>query len=181
MKRYKDLNLAVIRDELGLDFAHWTYQRGMCSCCYGPLDLPRLYWRKDLRQKTDEELEEMDYTYVLFKNASNGSGCVKRNNIIDDYTCISWYCPQAMIEKFCYLLARQLDEDYMILVPENNLVCVNIRTKKMFARGKELAMDSLDEYKAVIICGDRDVTVFKEEFDQWADEMIGEKETLSCR
>lgn len=32
--QYGDLNLKKIRDDNEFDFAHFTYQRGMCSCCY---------------------------------------------------------------------------------------------------------------------------------------------------
>lgn len=46
MKKYGDLKLSKLRDELGLDFAHYTYLRGQCSCCYGPLDMSARYWRK---------------------------------------------------------------------------------------------------------------------------------------
>ena len=43
--KYGELNLKKIREDNDLDFAHFTYQRGMCSCCYGPWDLPARYWR----------------------------------------------------------------------------------------------------------------------------------------
>lgn len=33
--KYKELNLKKIREDNDLDFAHFTYQKGMCSCCYG--------------------------------------------------------------------------------------------------------------------------------------------------
>lgn len=73
LKRYKDLNLKEIREKTGIDFAHFTFQPGMCSCCYGPEDLPSLYW-KDRRIKHD------NYSYILFKNADNGSGSVTKND-----------------------------------------------------------------------------------------------------
>lgn len=71
MKIYSDLDLKAIRDEVGLDFAHFTYQRGMCSCCYGPKNLPKMYWKNKTIPAHD------NYTYLLFKNADNGSGIVR--------------------------------------------------------------------------------------------------------
>lgn len=47
--KYKDLDLRAIMEAENLDFAHWTYQRGQCSCCYGPEDQPRRYWRNGNR------------------------------------------------------------------------------------------------------------------------------------
>ena len=37
--KYQELNLKKIREDNGLDFAHFTYLRNMCSCCSTPLDL----------------------------------------------------------------------------------------------------------------------------------------------
>lgn len=119
--QYKDLNLKKIRDDNGLDFAHFTYQKGMCSCCYGPRDLPKRYWRGNTIPDDD-----YDYTYLLFKNADNGSGHVKRTDEIEDYTCISWDFPMEKLEKICKDLQAQLGEEYVVLMPTDELTCISI-------------------------------------------------------
>lgn len=119
--QYGDLNLKKIRDDNGLDFAHFTYQRGMCSCCYGPRDLPKKYWRGNVIPDDD-----YDYTYLLFKNADNGSGHVKRADEIDNYTCIEWDFPMEKLEKVCKDLQEQLGDKYVVLMPTNTYTCIQI-------------------------------------------------------
>ena len=120
--QYGDLNLKKIRDDNGLDFAHFTYQRGMCSCCYGPKDLPKRYWRGNVIPADDYD----DYTYLLFKNADNGSGHVKRTDEIDNHTCIGWEFPMEKMEKICRDLQEQLGDKYVVLMPTNTHTCISI-------------------------------------------------------
>lgn len=122
--KYKDLNLKKIREDNDLDFAHFTYQKGMCSCCYGPWDLPKRYWRGGVVQS-----REKDVQYILFKNADNGSGVVKRDDEIDDYTCISWDFPIEKLENVCKDLQAQLGDEYVVLKPKNELSCILIFKK----------------------------------------------------
>lgn len=119
--QYKDLNLKKIRDDNGLDFAHFTYQRGMCSCCYGPRDLPKRYWRGNTIPADDYE-----YAYLLFKNADNGSGHVKSTDEIKDYTCIGWDFPMEKLEKVCKDLQAQLGDEYVVLMPTDKYTCICI-------------------------------------------------------
>lgn len=119
--QYGDLNLKKIRDDNGLDFAHFTYQRGMCSCCYGPRDLPKRYWRGNVIPEDD-----YDYTYLLFKNSDNGSGHVKRSDEIDNYTCIEWDFPMEKLEKVCKDLQEQLGDKYVVLMPTDTYTCIQI-------------------------------------------------------
>lgn len=119
--QYGDLNLKKIRDDNGIDFAHFTYQRGMCSCCYGPKDLPKRYWRGNIIPNDD-----YDYTYLLFKNADNGSGHVKRTDEIKNHTCIEWYFPMEKLEKICKDLQEQLGDEYVVLMPTDTLTCIGI-------------------------------------------------------
>lgn len=93
--KYKDLDLKKIRENNDLDFAHYTYKNGMCSCCYGPKDLPKRYWKGGAIPEHD------DYTYLLFKNAKNGSGIVKRDDEIEDYQCVNWEFPIEKLENVC--------------------------------------------------------------------------------
>jgi hypothetical protein len=119
--QYGDLNLKKIRDDNGLDFAHFTYQRGMCSCCYGPRDLTKRYWRGNVIHEDD-----YDYTYLLFNNADNGSGHVKRTDEIDNYTCIEWGFPMEKLEKVCKDLQEQLGDKYVVLMPTDTYTCIQI-------------------------------------------------------
>ena len=119
--QYKDLNLKKIRDDNDLDFAHFTYQRGMCSCCYGPRDLPKRYWRGNTIPE-----DSYDYTYLLFKNADNGSGHVKKTDEIEDYTCIEWDFPMEKMEKICKDLQTQLGDEYVVAMPKDKFSCILI-------------------------------------------------------
>lgn len=124
--QYKDLNLKKIRDDNGLDFAHFTYQRGMCSCCYGPKDLPKRYWRGNTIPADDYD----DYTYLLFKNADNGSGHVKRTDEIENYTCIEWDFPIEKLKKICMDLQEQLPDYYTVMMPPSESECIIIFKNK---------------------------------------------------
>lgn len=121
--QYKDLNLKKIRDDNGLDFAHFTYQRGMCSCCYGPRDLPKRYWRGN-----SIPADDYDYTYLLFNNADNGSGHVKGTDEIADYTCVGWDFPMEKLEKVCKDLQAQLGDEYVVMMPTSEYKCIVILT-----------------------------------------------------
>ena len=121
--KYKDLNLKKIREDNDLDFAHFTYKNGMCSCCYGPKDLPKRYWRNNTIPEGD------DYTYILFKNANNGSGTVKRDDEIKHYQCISWQFPIEKLEKVCRDLQGQFGDEYVVLMPTNGFYCILVCKK----------------------------------------------------
>lgn len=125
MKTYRDLNLRAIRESCDLDFAHYTYKRGQCSCCYGPKDMAPLYWKN--RKIPDGR----DYTYILFKNAWNGSGSItNKDQEIKNNTCISYrFRDNTQKEQFCRELAAQLDSDYVVAVPKRNNTCIIIFTK----------------------------------------------------
>jgi hypothetical protein len=116
--KYKDLNLKKIREDNDLDFAHFTYQKGMCSCCYGPKDLPKKYWKDGVIPEHD------NYTYLLFKNADNGSGHVKRDDDIDELTYIEWDFPEEKLESVCRDLQKQFSDEYVVLVPKSTAFCI---------------------------------------------------------
>lgn len=119
---YKELNLSAIRQKNNLDFAHYTYRPGQCSCCYGPKDLAKKYWKN----KTIPEHD--DYTYLLFKNAYNGSGYVKATDTIKDGVCISWDFPEEKLVDVCKDLQEQLGDNYIVLMPKNHMHCIIIAT-----------------------------------------------------
>ena len=124
MKQYKHLNLAAIRKTLDIDFAHYTFLRGQCSCCYGPDDMPARYWKNGIVK------DSRDASYILFKNATNGSGIVNRNSWITDNTYILYdnLTPE-QISNFCKLLQEQLDSDYLVLEPVDTMRCICIKCK----------------------------------------------------
>lgn len=123
MMTYGDLNLRELRDACGIDFAHFTYLPKMCSCCHSPKDLPSLYW------KNREIPEGDDYTYILFKNAENGSGIVRKKDVIEDYECVGYDLNKDtdLILKVVKLLQEQLGEDYWVQVPKDSYQCIIIR------------------------------------------------------
>ena len=116
--KYRDLCLKQIREANDLDFAHFTYQIGMCSCCYDPKHLPKRYWKDGIIPEHD------DYTYLLFKNADNGSGIVRRDDIIEGGTCIEWGFPEEKLENVCRDLQKQLSDEYVVLVPKSHFYCI---------------------------------------------------------
>lgn len=119
MKTYGDLNLKAIREACGLDFAHYTYQKNQCSCCYGPQDQPKRYWLNGIIPEHD------NYSFVLFKNAYNGSGTVTKSNIIEDYTCIEHkFNTTEQAHQFCKLLKEQLGNDYVVTYRNNEFTVV---------------------------------------------------------
>ena len=120
---YKELNLKKIREDNDLDFAHFTYQRGMCSCCYGPWDLPKRYWRDGKVQARYKDVQ-----YILFKNADNGSGVVKRDDELccHSYECIAWEFPIEKLENVCKDLQKQVGDEYVVLKPKDTMGCILI-------------------------------------------------------
>ena len=108
---YKDLNLKKVRDDNDLDFAHFTYKKNQCSCCYGPKDMAKRYW------KNGTIPEGNDYTYILFKNAYNGSGRVQRTDVIKPVTHVQWRFPVEKLKSVCISLKEQFDDNFKVLVP----------------------------------------------------------------
>ncbi len=132
--RYNELNLKALREECGLDFAHYTYLRGMCSCCHGPKDLPARYWKNGkVSEKRaydgcfDPNHEPNgEYTYILFKNACNGSGQVKSADEFKDIQNVEWGFPWKMMNKVCKALQFQVGDGYKVVKPDGPLRCITI-------------------------------------------------------
>lgn len=140
MMKYGDLDLKRLREECGLDFAHYTYLRNQCSCCYGPRDLPAKYWHNHIIKPEGEEIQ-----YILFKNANNGSGAVSAGDTIcipsksqrkwgvlssHVRVYILWNFPEEKMDKVLACLRRQLDEDYHIVRPKDSWECITICLKE---------------------------------------------------
>lgn len=137
--QYKDLDLKHLMKVCDIDFAHFTYLKNQCSCCYGPMDLPARYWRNGKKPPkyvpgTEEYNnegkviggKETDYEYILFKNAHNGSGAVTRNEEIKTPQYIEWSMSRDKLKLVCAELQRQLGTNYYVDVPESDDYCIVI-------------------------------------------------------
>lgn len=120
MFTYGDLDLKHLREVCDIDFAHFTYQKNQCSCCFGPKDLPKIYWRNNTIPDGD------NYTFILFKNANNGSGVVTSNTKFKDYQCINWNMSWEKLEKVIEELRRQIPKEYKIIKPIHSFRCIEI-------------------------------------------------------
>lgn len=139
-KLYGNLDLKSIREECGLDFAHFTFKKGMCSCCYGPTDLPARYWHNNqiLHDKTSyeaynrvsEAVSDDEFTYLLFKNADNGSGHVRRDTPLKKVGYVCWGFPMSRMPKVCQMLQEQVGDEYEVIPPKNSLECITIKEKE---------------------------------------------------
>lgn len=125
--KYKDLNLKHLREVCDIDFAHYTYKRGQCSCCYGPKDLPSMYWRN---RKVLVDVDYDDISYILFKNADNGSGIRKANDELNRTEFISWNLTPEQLDKVITELKRQVGNEYDVIYPENKYVCIKLIRKE---------------------------------------------------
>lgn len=132
--KYKDLNLAKIRDDNSLDFAHYTFLRGQCSCCYGPKDLPSKYWRNNVIAEESNNT----YSYLLFNNAENGKGCVKASDDIREYQAIFWRFPEEKLYSVCESLQEQFGDKYAVLIPKTKNYCIVIASKQSMRLQQEL-------------------------------------------
>lgn len=119
--QYKDLNLNKLRDDNGLDFAHYTYLKDMCTCCYNPLDFPKKYWRNGEKTKTIDEAQ-----YILFQNADNGSGYVQNTDEIRDIQYVYWQFPMEKMEMVCKDLQQQFGDEYVVAMPQDNSTSIMI-------------------------------------------------------
>lgn len=124
--KYKDLNLRHLREVCDIDFAHYTYKRGMCSCCYGPKDLPSIYWRN---RKILTDVDYDDISYILFKNADNGSGCVKAEDNMRRIECIAWNLTPEQLDKVIAELEKQVGDEYDVERPNNKYTCIILKKK----------------------------------------------------
>lgn len=125
--KYRDLNLRHLREVCDIDFAHYTYKRGQCSCCYGPKDLPPMYWR---HRKVLVDVDYDDISYILFKNADNGGGIRRANDELDRIEFIEWNLTPEQLDKVIAELKRQVGDEYDVIYPESKLVCIKLVRKE---------------------------------------------------
>ena len=126
--QYKDLNLRKLREECGIDFAHYTYINDMCSCCYGPSDFPAKYWHEG---KVKDRHEDM--SYILFKNANNGSGQVMKNHVLSNKKTIyiSWRLSDEQLDAVCAELEAQVGTEFDVIKPKSDMFCIELRRKDL--------------------------------------------------
>lgn len=133
--RYKDLDLKKLREDAHIDFAHYTYEKGMCSCCYGPTDFPEKYWNTASYEIAQNDAT-YNYSYLLFKNADNGSGRVKASDLIGakNPVYIEWRMPSHKLDIVCDALQEQLDAEFIVIRPETDNQCIELRRFKQALR-----------------------------------------------
>lgn len=127
--QYKDLKLRTLREKCGLDFAHYTFLKNMCSCCYGPSDFPAKYWHNNNIKDTSEE----DISYILFKNADNGSGRVARTDCLSDKKriYIQWRLSDEQLDAVCAELEAQVGTEFDVIKPKSDMFCIELRRKDL--------------------------------------------------
>lgn len=137
--RYCDLNLQEIREKNDLDFAHYTYRKGMSSCCYGPLDLAKKYWRNNeipsnkvsySPNNDDTTVADNEYTYLLFKNADNCGGHVCGTDEIGEVELIEWGFPISKLDSVCKDLQEMFGAEFRVVKPDNAYRCIVVRRNK---------------------------------------------------
>jgi hypothetical protein len=123
--KYKDLDLKGLREKCDIDFAHYTYKSDQCSCCYGPKDLPKRYWR-------DGVIKDAGYSFILFKNANNGSGVVKRDDYLSYQStiCISWNLSDKQLNAVVRELRKQVGSEFIVSKPTNEYTCIILKRRK---------------------------------------------------
>lgn len=127
--KYSQLNLKEVREKANLDFAHFTYKKGQCSCCFGPEDLPSIYWKnKEVIPMEDVRWLNNEVSYILFKNASNGSGIVTKNDTIEEHTNIEYdVSDMEQLKLVVDELNKQLNPNGLTAkMPENFSKCIEI-------------------------------------------------------
>lgn len=140
IKTYKDLRIDDLRKETDIDFAHYTYKKGQCSCCYGPSDQASIHW-KDRKIRDDEDVQ-----YILFKNADNGSGAVKANDIVSDVEFIRWSLTDENLEKVCVALSKHFGEDFIVIKPSSDKITI-ITIRKNIEPKVEHSFYTYEKYK----------------------------------
>lgn len=111
--KYGDLNLGKLRDDCGLDFAHYTYKKNQCSCCYGPRDQARIHWRNQTI------IADGEISYILYKNAYNCGGCVSKEDEVNLIDYVSWSMPDTLLPIVCKELSRQYGKEFRVFQPKN--------------------------------------------------------------
>lgn len=110
VKKFKDLKLKKLLNKL--DFAHFTYKDGMCTCCFTPMDFDAKYWKNEKIKTKYKKLNKLNSSevddklqYILFRNA--------------DLT----YVNLTYVIKY---LETTLDDNYIVEKPKTEFDFINI-------------------------------------------------------
>lgn len=128
--KYNQLNLKQLCKDAGIDFAHYTFLPGMCSCCHGPLDFPTRYWVNG-KKGYEAAVESDKYSYIIFKNSYNFNGVAKGADEIKDKTMIMWNLKtKKQLKAVCKALRAQLGSEYIVIEPKTEALCIEIHKRK---------------------------------------------------
>ena len=77
-------------------------------------------------------IKDDDYTYILFKNANNGSGSVKRDDYLSDQSqiCISWHLNDKQLNAVVRELRKQVGTEFIVSKPDNDYMCIVLKRRK---------------------------------------------------
>lgn len=109
------------------------------------MPVPAKYWAKGKKtkkinvtrdQKGDINSYQWDrdtneIPFILFKNANNGCGVINSlEEPIKDYTLIEHhFVSKEQKHQVCEMLQYQLSEEYVVVEPDDKLVCIVIRMR----------------------------------------------------
>ena len=94
-----------------------------------------LFWVHPHRKLHTRNKKKLDagnkaFTYILFKNACNSSGSVKKKDPIKDFQCISYnVTDDAQLQLICDELQKQLGDDFIVFRPKTYKTCIMIINK----------------------------------------------------
>lgn len=118
---YRDLDLAKLRNECGLDFAHYTYKKGMCPHRCGPKDLPKKYWKDGIIP------HDSNFTFILFNNSDEENGTVCSDDVIGDNVHIMYrFDSDDQMKKVCKHLSAMLGYEYQVIESDGDLVIKHV-------------------------------------------------------
>ena len=132
--QYKDLDLKTLREKCDLDFAHYTYGKDQCSCCYGPRDMPAKYW------KNGKVSDKTNIEYILFKNAYNGSGAVTGNDYLAEQQniYIGWHIEsEEKLNKVIHMLREQVGREFIVSKPKDIYTCIVLKRRNKMKEPKK--------------------------------------------
>jgi hypothetical protein len=147
---YGDLDLKSLMKECDIDFAHYTYGKNQCTCCYGPRQMPKRFWRNG------KIAENNDFEYILFKNAYNCGGSKKPTDTLacypemytssdKEHIFIAWRInTPEKLKRVKKALEKQVGSEFKVEIPDDDRYCI-LLTRKTITK-KEYATKIVDAY-----------------------------------
>ena len=87
---------------------------------------------EEKRSRRNKAEKTRDFSFILFKNAYNGSGSVRKKDVIGrhkyEYSSvyILWSLSEEQMDLVCSLLQEQLGPGYKVVRPKNSMYCIEI-------------------------------------------------------